>query len=91
MSPSSRILIADQVMNTTIGHPEIASAPVPLPANYGVWNRLANALDLDMMAMFNGVERTPAEFLGLATRSGLVVTHIWETRGFVQIVELQLP
>lgn len=80
MSPTSRILIADQVMNTTVGYPELASAPAPLPANYGVWNRLADALDIDMMAMFNGVERTPAEFRGLAIRAGLVVTRVWECK-----------
>lgn len=53
MSPTSRLLIVDQVTNTTLGCPEFISAPAPLPPNYGVWNRLGNAVDLDMMVLVN--------------------------------------
>lgn len=91
MRPSSRILIADQVMNTTLGCPEIAPAPAPLPANYGIATRFAHERDLDMLALINGVERTPAQFRSLAARSGLEVARIWECRGIISVVEMRLP
>lgn len=34
MGPRSRILICDQVMNTTLGSKEVTPAPLPLPANW---------------------------------------------------------
>jgi hypothetical protein len=34
MGPRSRILICDQVMNTTLGSEELTAAPAPLPANW---------------------------------------------------------
>ena len=34
MGPRSRILICDQVMNTTLGSDELVAAPAPLPANW---------------------------------------------------------
>jgi hypothetical protein len=34
MGPRSRILICDQVMNTTLGSQELTAAPAPLPANW---------------------------------------------------------
>lgn len=91
MSPTSRLLIVDQVANTTFGCPEFSPAPSPLPANYGFWNRLWNAVDLDMMVLVNGVERTPAQFRVLAASAGLETYKIWECRGADQIVELRLP
>ncbi|GBE80928.1 O-methyltransferase gedA [Sparassis crispa] len=91
LGPHSRILIADQVMNTTLGCPELPSAPYPLLANYGVFTRFAHERDLDMMTIINGAERTPAEFRVLAERAGLEVSRIWECRGIVSITEMRLP
>lgn len=91
MRPNSRVLVVDQVMNTTLGCPELASAPAPLPANYGIANRLAHERDLDMLTLINGIERTPAQFRLLAVRSGLEVARIWECRGIISVVEMRLP
>lgn len=91
MSSNSRLLIADHVINTTLGHPELASAPEPLPADYGSWSRFGHMLDLDMMALINGIERTPAQFRDLASKAGLELVRIWECRGHAQIVEMRLP
>ena len=36
-SPHSRLLICDQVMNTTLGSTSLTLAPAHLPANYGYY------------------------------------------------------
>ena len=91
MGSDSRILVADQVMNTTLGCPELAPAPAPLPANYGAFMRLSHERDLDMLTLINGVERTPAQLRNLAYRAGLDVSKIWECRGIISITEMRLP
>lgn len=91
MSTQSRVLVADQVMNTTLGCAELAPAPAPLPANYGAFTRLAHERDLDMLTLINGIERTPAQLRALAARAGLRVARIWECRGIIAITELRLP
>ncbi|KDQ12506.1 hypothetical protein BOTBODRAFT_134671 [Botryobasidium botryosum FD-172 SS1] len=91
LGPDSCILIADQVMNTTLGCPELEPAPKPLPANYGYEMRFSHARDLAMMSIINGRERTPEMTRELAARSGLEVTKIWESRGCVAFTELRLP
>ena len=45
MGSRSRILICDQVMNTTLGSEELAAAPAPLPANW-VSSKSSEAYDL---------------------------------------------
>ncbi|KAI9674799.1 MAG: hypothetical protein M1817_001703 [Caeruleum heppii] len=87
MGPNSRILIVDQIMNTTLGCPELEPAPSPLPANYGYAKRYSHQRDLCMMAIINGIERTPAQFKDLAHRAGLRIERIWECRSQVGIVE----
>ncbi|KAG2419142.1 hypothetical protein HFD88_002246 [Aspergillus terreus] len=92
MKPHSRILICDQVMNTTAGFPErIASAPEPLPANYGYFTRYSHQRDIAMMSIINGIERTPAEFQDIIERSGLVMSRIYDCRSQVSLVECVLP
>ncbi|GBE84213.1 O-methyltransferase gedA [Sparassis crispa] len=91
LSERSRVLIVDKVLNTTLGCPELPSAPFPLLANYGNFARAAHELDLLMMTLFNGAERTPAEFRVLAEKAGLVVTRIWECPGMDYITEMRLP
>ncbi|KAI9672395.1 MAG: hypothetical protein M1817_003417 [Caeruleum heppii] len=91
MRPQSRILIADAVMNTTLGCDEIASAPKPLPANYGFHTRYAHSRDLALMTIMNGLERTPAMWDDLIGRSGLALRKIWECRSLISILEVVLP
>jgi hypothetical protein len=85
----SRILICDQVMNSTLGCPELKPAPAPLPANYGYYTRYSHARDMAMMGIINGIERTPDQFRALACAAGLRVTKIWECRSQVSIVEMR--
>lgn len=91
MAPHSRVLICDQVMNTTLGCAQIDPAPVPLPANYGAFTRWSHQRDLTMMAIINGIERTPAEFEDIVHKAGLVVSKIWLCRSQVSLVECVLP
>ncbi|KAJ5990773.1 hypothetical protein N7522_010980 [Penicillium canescens] len=92
MTRDSRILICDQVMNTTAGFAgRIASAPKPLPANYGYFTRYSHQRDIAMMSIINGIERTPAEFQNIIERSGLVMTRIYDCRSQVSLVECSLP
>ncbi|KAL2812961.1 S-adenosyl-L-methionine-dependent methyltransferase [Aspergillus granulosus] len=90
MAPTSRILVCDQVMNTTSGCEEIPPAPSPLPANYGYYMRYPHHRDLAMMSIINGIERTPAQFADIVQRSGLKVNKIWNCRSMVGIVEIGL-
>jgi hypothetical protein len=91
MAPKSRLLICDQVMNTTLGCAEIAPAPKPLPANYGYFTRYSHQRDVAMMALINGIERTPDEFKDIAGRAGLVVKRYVNCRSQVGLVECVLP
>jgi O-methyltransferase domain len=89
-SAKSRVLICDQVMNTTLGSTELLSAPAPLPANYGYYTRYSHQRDLCMMGIINGIERTPMEFKDLVEKAGFKIEKIWECRSQVSIVELRL-
>jgi hypothetical protein len=90
MSSSSRILVCDQVMNTTSGCEEIPAAPSPLPANYGYYMRYPHHRDLAMMSVINGIERTPAQFSDLVKQAGLKIKRIWNCRSMVGIIEIGL-
>ncbi|CZR56846.1 related to O-methyltransferase [Phialocephala subalpina] len=90
MSPQSRVLIADIVANTTLGCDEIRSAPKPLLANYGRAMGFAHMMDLSMMMMVNGRERTPAEFRRIIGAAGLAIVKIWGCRGPLSIIECRL-
>ncbi|KAK0669813.1 putative methyltransferase [Cercophora samala] len=91
MGPHSRILICDQVMNTTFGSAEIEPAPAPLPANWGYYTRYSHQRDLAMLSIINGIERKPAEFKDIIERAGLKLRKIWDCRSQVGLVEVVLP
>lgn len=91
MGPTSRLLICDQVMNTTVGFADIASAPEPLPANYGYFVRYSHQRDITMMSIINGIERTPGEFKDIIERAGLVMRKIYDCRSQVSLIECVLP
>ena len=92
MTPSSRILICDQLMIPTVSSsdPVIPSAPAPLPANYGTSVRFSHQRDLCMMGIINGIERTPEQLKIVVQRSGLEIEKVWECRSQVPIVEVKL-
>ncbi|KAF7593899.1 hypothetical protein BBP40_010601 [Aspergillus hancockii] len=91
MAPDSRLLICEQVMNTTTGDPDLTSAPAPLPANYGYHTRFSHSRDITMMACINGIERTPEEFKTILAAAGLSLRRIWECRSQVSLLEAVLP
>ncbi|KAI5865030.1 S-adenosyl-L-methionine-dependent methyltransferase [Durotheca rogersii] len=91
MGPRSRILVCDQVMNTTNGFPEVPSAPAPLPANFGYYTRWSHQRDLAMMSIINGIERKPSDFRDIIARAGLRMSRIIDCRSQVGLVEIVLP
>ncbi|RAL12387.1 O-methyltransferase tpcA [Aspergillus homomorphus CBS 101889] len=91
MAAHSRLLICDQVMNTTVGDPDLESAPRPLPANYGYHTRFSHSRDITMMSCINGIERTPGELKALLHTAGLKLKKIWDCRSPVSLVEAVLP
>ncbi|EMD32674.1 hypothetical protein CERSUDRAFT_118699 [Gelatoporia subvermispora B] len=91
MGPNSRILSIDTMLNTTLGSPLLRSAPPPLPANYGIEHQLTHSRDLNMLTLFNGMERTPEDMCMLAEKAGLKVVKVWECRSSLAITEMRLP
>lgn len=85
------LTISDQVMNTTLGSPELAKAPIPLPANWGYYTRYSHQRDIAMMANLNGIERTPTEFRTIVERAGLKIRKFWDCRSQVSLVGVVLP
>ncbi|KAF3190679.1 hypothetical protein TWF788_008200 [Orbilia oligospora] len=91
MGPRSKLLICEQVMNTTYGDPQLPSAPSLLPANYGYFTRYSHTRDLELMAFMNGIERKPAEFRSIIEQAGLHLNKFWKTRSQVGLIEVVLP
>lgn len=91
MGPRSRLLVCDQVMNTTHGDPQLPSAPAPLPANYGYFTRFSHTRDLCVLSVINGIERKPTEFRDIIKQAGLHLNKFWNIRSQVGLVEIVLP
>ncbi|KAI5925278.1 S-adenosyl-L-methionine-dependent methyltransferase [Camillea tinctor] len=87
MGPNSRLLIVDQVMNTTIGDKSLTSAPAPLLANYGHYIRFSHQIDLALMSTINGIERTKPQFEHIIQAAGLRIATIKEARTQVSVIE----
>jgi hypothetical protein len=77
-------------MNTTHGDAQLPSAPSPLPANYGYFQRYSHTRDLCVMAVINGIERKPTEFRDIVKRAGLHLNKFWQMRSQVGLVEVVL-
>ena len=90
MSVDSRVLVADIIVHPPLGSTHLASAPAPLPANYGKANAFKGMRDIWMLALGNGAERTPEQLAAIANRAGLRIEKIWECRGPASITELRL-
>ncbi|KAL7623280.1 hypothetical protein AAE478_006961 [Parahypoxylon ruwenzoriense] len=90
MDPNSRLLVADITLTETLGDPYVKAAPKPLLANYGIHGHHGFALDIAMMSLMNGKERTPSEFRRLFERAGLRMTKVWECRSILGIIECRL-
>ncbi|KAI0833157.1 putative O-methyltransferase [Hypoxylon sp. FL0890] len=90
MGPDSRLLVADITLIETIGDAYVEAAPKPLLANYGVYGHHGFSLDIAMMSLMSGKERTPSEFRGLFERAGLKMVKLWECRSILGIIECRL-
>ncbi|KAI5861287.1 putative O-methyltransferase [Durotheca rogersii] len=90
MSADSRLLVADVTLVETLGDPYIQAAPKPLLANYGVHGHHGFSLDISMMSLMNGKERTAAEFRELFEQAGLQLVKVWECRSILGIFECRL-
>lgn len=82
---------SDQVMNTTMGSPDLPRAPEPLPANWGYFARYSHQRDLAMMSTLNGIERKPSEFEELVKRAGLRINKVYDCRSQVGLIEVVIP
>ncbi|MCJ1283722.1 hypothetical protein MMC26_003053 [Xylographa opegraphella] len=78
MTAKSRVVIAEFIVNNTLGDPELQRAPWPLPANYGIYPRYTYQRDLVMMSLFNSMERTLDQFREIIRGAGLVIERVWE-------------
>lgn len=90
MGPNSRLLVADITLTETIGDPYVKAAPKPLLANYGIHGHHGFALDIAMMSLMNGKERTPSEFRRLFEQAGLKMVKVWDCRSILGIIECRL-
>ncbi|KAI2625786.1 putative O-methyltransferase [Hypoxylon sp. NC1633] len=90
MGPDSRLLVADITLTETLGDPYVKAAPKPLLANYGIHAHHGFSLDIAMMSLMNGKERTPSEFRKLFERAGLAMIKVWDCRSILGIIECRL-
>jgi len=69
---------------------EDQSAPWPLIKNYGIVNRYAAHQSLELINLFNGLDRTLAEYNTLFEQSGLILVKVHRIRKLVSIMEVKL-
>lgn len=91
LTPDSRVLLAEQLMVCASGDDRVQRAPEPLPANWGAPSRFNHQRDINMMALINGIERSPTEFEALVRKAGLRVTRFLPCRSQIGLVEIALP
>ncbi|CAK5272568.1 unnamed protein product [Mycena citricolor] len=97
MKPGSRVLIHEYILqtgstkssaNTTQGN-ELTRAPEPLLPNYGQGRIRQYYLDVSLMVLLNGKERTLDDYVQLGAQAGLRFSRVWEF-GDLSGVELTL-
>ena len=72
------------------GDSAFEQAPEPLLPNYGVGSIRQYNLDLNMMVVLNGKERTLEEFVELGERAGFRFVKLWGGCGDLGLVEFRL-
>ncbi|KIJ58607.1 hypothetical protein HYDPIDRAFT_102311 [Hydnomerulius pinastri MD-312] len=100
--PETKILIIDNVVlpSTVSGSPHALqdggaesrkdSLPEFLPRNYGAAAKASLALGVHMMGVFNGHERTLAQWEAIAERSGLHIDMVYHVRAPDSVIECSL-
>ncbi|KAK2463359.1 hypothetical protein APHAL10511_004670 [Amanita phalloides] len=91
-TPNTKLVILEVVLPYTCHDPRDdnpgsviggvpVKAPAPLLANWGTVNEIAYILDMAMMTLFNGQERTIQQFDQLFTGAGWKITSIHRQHG----------
>ena len=68
----------------------LEQAPEPLLPNYGVGSIRQYNLDLNMLVLLNGKQRTFEEFVGIGEKAGLRFVKLWGGCGDLGLVEFRL-
>ncbi|KAH8706937.1 S-adenosyl-L-methionine-dependent methyltransferase [Phaeosphaeriaceae sp. PMI808] len=96
MTSSTKLLICEHVVFPAY-HPigdeksieDDFIAPEPLLANWGAAH--TSRLDLQVLACLNARQRTRAQYIALARKSGLGVVKFWRNMGPLVIIECRKP
>ena len=88
--PSTRLVIIDRIMSyactdetlNTISGAELVAPPAPLVANGGSFSAVAYFVDLNMLALQNGKERTVEEFRRLLEQTGWTLVQVIRQSSF---------
>ncbi|KAJ7708761.1 S-adenosyl-L-methionine-dependent methyltransferase [Mycena rosella] len=81
MKPGSRVLIHEYTLQTagrSALQQQLTHAPAPLLGNYGAGRIRQYHLDVSLMVLVNGGERTLEEYVQLAEEAGLRFVRVWE-------------
>ncbi|KAJ6571689.1 S-adenosyl-L-methionine-dependent methyltransferase [Mycena capillaripes] len=83
MKPGSRVLIHEYILQTADSSDQPADrqlkkAPAPLLSNYGEGRIRQYYLDVSLMVLVNGRERTLEEYVKLGEEAGLKFMKVWE-------------
>ncbi|KAA1473506.1 S-adenosyl-L-methionine-dependent methyltransferase [Dentipellis sp. KUC8613] len=81
MSPSSRLLIHDYVLNPPTKSPtpsDTTPAPAPLLPNYGAGGARPYVADLNMLVVLSAKERSIEDVTKLANEAGLQFVRFWD-------------
>ncbi|KAL9712332.1 hypothetical protein Ac2012v2_003569 [Leucoagaricus gongylophorus] len=94
MTNQSRVLIHEFIVQPVYRVPESKAgclqAPEPLLPNYGDGRLRQYTMDINMMTLLNGRERTLTDFIRLGRSAGLQFVKCWETAE-MGLVEFTLP
>ncbi|KAE9396648.1 S-adenosyl-L-methionine-dependent methyltransferase [Gymnopus androsaceus JB14] len=82
MTPKSRVLVHEYILQRASRESEsaIKPAPEPLLPNYGAGGIRQYNLDLDMMVLFNSQERHLEHFISLGKQAGLKFVKVWDLK-----------
>ncbi|KAF8579388.1 S-adenosyl-L-methionine-dependent methyltransferase [Ramaria rubella] len=99
MVPSSRLLVIEIVIVPSLSQSRspppapkdknVGDAPWPLPKDYGFVNRYPHHQSMEIMNLFNGLDRTLDEYVSLFRLSGLELVEVHRIRKLVSVMEVK--